>query len=221
MNILIVEDESSILEVESAYVRHAGYIPIEAHDGQEALDLFETNTIDLVILDINLPKVNGIEVCKTIRKKSSVPIIMVTARVEDVDEILGFELGVDDYIKKPFNPEVLVARIKRLMKNEHRSMLTHKDLTIDPEKMIVLVGGVEKKLTVTQFNILYTLAAQKGKVFTRDQILDKAYDDYLPPDIFERTIDAHIKSIRKVIEKDPAHPEYILTVIGRGYKFSE
>ncbi len=221
MNILLVEDENSICEVEAAYLRRAGYTVTEAADGQEALDKFSSNHFDLVVLDLNLPKVDGIEVCKRIRSKSGIPIIMVTARVEDFDELLGFETGADDYLKKPFNPMLLVARVKSLLKRLSGNKINKGDLSIDPEKMLVQKNDEKLELTTTQFNILFTLASHAGKVFTRDEILDKAYEETLPRDIFNRTVDAHIKSIRKVIEEDTKKPKYILTVIGKGYKFND
>jgi two-component system alkaline phosphatase synthesis response regulator PhoP len=148
---------------------------------------------------------------------------MVTARVEEIDEIIGLEVGADDYIKKPFSPAVFVARVKTLLKrfSDEDPKIEIGDLEIDPEKMTVAKAGKKLKLTTTQFNILYTLASKPGKVFTRDEILDRAYDSSLPPDVLDRTVDAHIKAIRKLIEKDTKSPEFLLTVIGKGYKFND
>jgi DNA-binding response OmpR family regulator len=221
MNILIVEDEETIREVEAAYLKQAGYLILEAEDGEKALEIVQDKQVDLVVLDVNLPKINGFDVCKRIREKSNVPIIMVTARIEEIDEMLGLNIGADDYVKKPFSPNVLVARVRTLLKRVGGNALSIDELTIDPEKMIVTKGKKSVNLTTTQFNILYTLASHPGKVFTRDEILNKAYNEFLPPDILDRTVDAHIKSIRKVIEDDTRNPRYVLTVIGRGYKFND
>jgi DNA-binding response OmpR family regulator len=221
MQILIVEDESTIREVEKAYLERAGYSVLEAEDGEKALDLFSHNKVDLVLLDLNLPKVDGINVCKQIRALSGVPIMMVTARVEEMDELIGLEIGADDYIKKPFSPSVLVARVQALLRRIGEAALKIGDLEIDPEKMTVTRSGKLINLTTTQFNILYTLARTPGKVFTRDQIMEHAYNDPVERDVLDRTIDVHIKSIRKLLETDPKNPKYILTMIGKGYKFNE
>jgi len=222
MKILIIEDEDAIREVEKIYLLRAGYECVTAIDGKSALDKFYKQKFDLVILDINLPVIDGIEVCKRIRSNSSkVPIIMVTARVEEMDEIIGLEIGADDYIKKPFSPNILVARVNAHLRKVEKAPLKINGIVIDPEKMLVMRDKKNIPLTTTQFNILYTLASNPGKVFTRDEILNQAYDEVIPPDILDRTIDAHIKSIRKVIESDSAKPEYILTVIGKGYKFND
>lgn len=221
MKVLVVEDEDTIREVEAAYLKRAGFTVVEACDGEEALNHFKKEKFDLVLLDLNLPKLDGIEICKEIRKTSIVPIIMATARVDEIDEIVGLEIGADDYIKKPFSPSVLIARVQSLLRRAGTESIKIKDLEIDPERMLVIKNDKEITLTTTQFNILYTLSKRPGKVFTRDEILDKAYDETLPKDVLDRTVDAHIKSIRKNIEKDPKKPKYILTVIGKGYKFSD
>lgn len=221
MKVLVVEDEQSIREVVSAYLKQAGFNVVEASDGEEALACFKANDIDLIILDINLPKINGLDVCKIVRESSSVPIIMVTARVEEIDELIGLEYGADDYVKKPFSPTVLVARVKALLRRHGDEVVEYNGLSIDPEKMQVKKNELTVNLTTTQFNILYILARSPGKVFSRDEILDRAYNDSIPPDVLDRTIDAHIKSIRKQIEDDTKNPKYILTVIGKGYKFND
>lgn len=221
MKILLVEDEASIREVEKAYLKRAEFEVVEASDGEKALELFINQKFDLVVLDLNLPKSDGITICKEIRKRSNVPIIMVTARVEEIDEIIGLEIGADDYIKKPFSPNVLVARVQNLLRREESKIIKIKDLEIDPERMKVKKGDIEITLTTTQFNILYALAHTPGKVFTRDEIMDKSYEDFLARDILDRTIDAHIKALRKAIELEPKNPKYIQTVIGKGYKFND
>lgn len=221
MKVLIVEDEAPIREVEVAYLKQSGYITLEAENGTKALELFEKENPDLVLLDLNIPEIDGVKVCKKIREKSNIPILMVTARVEEIDELIGLESGADDYIKKPFSPTILVARVKSLLRRIGDKKLEFGSIVIDPEKMEIRKGDRIINLTTTQFNILYTLAKSPGKVFTRDEILDRAYNDSIPPDVLDRTVDAHIKSIRKSIEDDTKTPKYILTVIGRGYKFQE
>lgn len=218
--ILIVEDENAIREVIAAYLARAGHKVVEAADGKQALELFGNQKIDLVVLDLNLPEMNGIEVCKAIRQKSQVPIIMVTARIEEMDELIGLEIGADDYIKKPFSPNILVARVETLLRRLGDSALHINGLEIDPTKMTVFKNGKELKLTTTQFNILYLLARNQGRVYTREEILERSTPDFLEKDVLWRTVDAHIKSIRKTIEETPEKPQLIVTVIGKGYKFN-
>lgn len=220
MKILVIEDENSIREVITAYLKRSGFLVTEAVDGKDGLKAFSEEVFDLVVLDLNLPFIDGIEVCKQIRKNSSIPIIMLTARVEEIDEIIGLEIGADDYIKKPFMPNILVARINSLLRRVGNTKLEFPTITIDPDKMIVVKNNKELSLTNTQFNILYSLARSAGKVFTRDELIDKSYGQIEYKDIYDRTIDAHIKSIRKCIEEDPKKPKLILTVIGKGYKFN-
>lgn len=221
MNILVVEDENSIREIETAYLQKAGYTIYEAETGTKALSIFEKTNIELVILDINIPEIDGITVCKTIRSKSQVPIIMVTARTEDADELIGLECGADDYIKKPFNPTVLVARVKALLKRTHSTTLSNQYITIDPEKQQVKVNNKLIELTTTEFNILITLFKNPGKVFNRENIILKAYNDFDSSDILDRTVDVHIKNIRRKLKVEDNLPEFILTVIGKGYKFND
>lgn len=221
MNVLIVEDENSIREVEAAYLRHDGFNIFEAEDGEKGLEIFSKNKFDLVILDINLPKINGIAVCKKIRETSNVPIIMVTARVQDVDELVGFECGADDYIRKPFTPSIFLARVKSLLKRTEGNLIENKYLSIQPESMTVKVMDQKIELTTTEFNILYTLMRNAGKVFTRYQLIERSYEDKADLEILERTVDVHIKNIRKKIHVKEELPEFIVTVIGKGYKFNE
>lgn len=221
MNILVIEDENSIREIETAYLQKAGYTIYEAETGTKALSIFEKTNIELVILDINIPEIDGITVCKTIRSKSQVPIIMVTARTEDADELIGLECGADDYIKKPFNPTVLVARVKALLKRTNSTTLSNQYITIDPEKQQVKVNNKLIELTTTEFNILVTLFKNPGKVFNRENIILKAYNDFDSSDILDRTVDVHIKNIRRKLKVEDDLPEFILTVIGKGYKFND
>jgi len=221
MNILVVEDENSIREVETAYLRKAGFTIYEAETGTKALSIFSKTNIELIVLDINIPETDGITVCKRIRAKSSVPIIMVTARVEDQDELIGLECGADDYIKKPFNPTLLVARVKALLKRSNSNILSNDYLSINEEKQQVKVKNILIKLTTTEFNILIALFKNPGKVFDRENIIVKAYNDFGSSEILDRTVDVHIKNIRKKLKVEKDLPEFILTVIGKGYKFND
>lgn len=221
--ILIVEDDSEIRQIEKDYLLKEGYQIFEADDGDDALEVFDESKPDLIVLDLNLPFRDGIEVCKEIRKSSGVPIIMVTARTKEIDEILGLEIGADDYLKKPFSPKILVARVKSLLKRpEYASpleLIKVGDLEVNVEKQLVLKKGESVIFTTMQFNIFALLLINKGKIFSRYELIERTTDDM--PDIFDRTIDSHIKNIRKLIEDDLKDPKYILTVRGRGYKFNE
>jgi two-component system, OmpR family, response regulator BaeR len=221
MKILLIEDEDSIREVEKAYLKRAGFVVTECEDGEKGMEAFRKEKFDLVLLDLNLPGKDGVEICKEIRSFSQVPIIMATARVEEIDELLGLEVGADDYIKKPFSPNILVARVNSLLRRIGGEVIEIDSLRIDPEKMQATIDGIDIGLTTTQFNILFTMAKNPGKVFTREEILDRAYDDILPNYVLDRTVDAHIKSIRKALGDDPKESKYIITVIGKGYKFSD
>lgn len=218
MKVLIVEDEQPIREVIKKYLQLAGFSVEEAGSGEVAILKFN-NSVDLVILDLNLPNRDGLAVCQAIRKKSKVPIIMVTARTEEIDELKGLSLGADDYIKKPFSPKVLVARVKSMLRRAETSPTKTGDLAIDKDKMTVRKAGQNILLTTTQFKILQTLIRQPGKVFTREELLSSGEEKKLKL-AMERTIDAHIKAIRKLIEDDPQNPKYIKTVIGTGYKYN-
>lgn len=220
MEILVVEDEAPIREFEVTYLRDAGYKTIEATDGQVALELFEQHKPDLAIIDINLPVVNGLEICKTIRKTSSIPILIVTARDSDEDEVTGLSLGADDYVRKPFNPNVLVARVDALLRRHDKTRpLRFKGLIIDPETMSVTRDGESITLTTTRFNLLLALASHPRAVLSRSQLVDQIYSDPSSHFVYDRTIDAHIKALRQSIEVDPKHPQFIETVFGSGYRF--
>jgi len=220
MKALIVEDESSIREFEVTYLRDAGYGTIEAADGQTAIELFHQHQPDLAIIDINLPKVNGLEVCKAIRASSTIPILIVTAMNSDEDEVSGLAAGADDYIKKPFNPNVLVARVQALLRRHDPSKkLRFKGLSIDPETMSVNRDGEVLTLTTTRFNLLLALASHPRAVLSRAQLVDKIYSDPSSHFVYDRTIDAHIKALRQAIEPDHKRPQYIETVFGSGYRF--
>lgn len=220
MEILVIEDEASIREFEVTYLRDAGYKTIEAADGQAAVELFEEHKPDLAIIDINLPKMSGLDVCKTIRMTSATPILIVTALGSDEDEVTGLTMGADDYIKKPFNPNVLVARVQALLRrHDSTKQLRFKGLVIDPETMSVIRDGEPITLTTTRFNLLMALASHPRAVLSRAQLVDQIYSDPSSHFVYDRTIDAHIKSLRQSIEVDPKNPQFIETVFGSGYRF--
>lgn len=222
-SILIIEDEPELVKVLRSYLENAGYQVLSAYRGDTGLSTWEHKRPDLVILDLNLPGMDGLDVAREIRRKSDTPIIMLTARVEETDQLIGLELGADDYITKPFSPRLVVARVRALLR---RSDLTPRsahilralDLEIDQEAHLVRRGDEVIELTPTEFSLLATLAAQPGRAFSRLQLLEAsqgaAYEGY------ERTIDAHIKNLRSKIEPDPKNPRYIETVFGVGYRFA-
>ena len=220
--VLIIEDEPELVKVLRSYLEQAGFGVFSAQRGDSGLSLWEQKKPDLVLLDLNLPGMDGLDVARAIRRTSSTPIIMLTARVEEADQLVGLELGADDYITKPFSPRLVVARVRALLRrtdpsSEARQMLRLADLEIDLDGHTVHRSGELVELTPTEFNLLVTLVSQPGRAFTRLQLLDNsqgaAYEGY------ERTIDAHIKNLRAKLEVDPKHPRYIETVFGVGYRF--
>jgi len=221
--ILLVEDEVKLARVVADYLAAAGFEVLKAYTGKEALAFFRHEKPDLVILDIMLPEMNGLEVARIIRKESSTPIIMLTAKVEESDRVLGLEMGADDYVTKPFSLRELVARVKAVLRRARGEVFTPTlrvgDIEIDLQKREVTVAGKPVELTPTEFEILSLLARHPGRVFTRLEILQRiqsyAYETY------ERTVDVHIRNLRKKIEPDPKNPRYILTVYGVGYKLGE
>lgn len=220
MKILVVEDEAAIREFEVTYLRSAGYETIEAVDGQAAIELFEGHAPDLAIVDINLPKMSGLDVCKAIRAHSTIPILIVTARDSDEDEVKGLSIGADDYVRKPFNPNVLVARVQALLRrHDSAKQLRFKGLVIDPETMSIIKDGEPMTLTTTRFNLLLALASHPRAVLSRAQLVDQIYGDPGEHFVYDRTVDAHIKFLRKVIEDDPKNPQFVETVFGGGYRF--
>jgi DNA-binding response OmpR family regulator len=220
MAILIVEDEASIREFEVTYLRDAGHETIEASDGRGALEFFKEHQPELAIIDINLPGMNGLEVCKAIRATSAIPVLIVTARDNDEDEVKGLEMGADDYIRKPFNPNILVARVQALLRRHGTTkQLRFKGLTIDPETMSVVKDGTTIALTTTRFNLLMALASHPRAVLSREQLVDQIYSDPGEHFVYDRTIDAHVKALRQAIEADPKNPRFIDTVFGSGYRF--
>jgi DNA-binding response OmpR family regulator len=222
--ILVVEDEKKLVNILRGYLEQAGFTVLTAYDGQQALTVFRHEMPTLVLLDLNLPKIDGLDVCRTIRKEWNIPVIMVTARVDETDRLVGLELGADDYIVKPFSPREVVARVRAVLRRTEGEtarpeMLGAGDLMVDLAKHTVRIKDRPVELTPTEFDLLATMMQNPGRVFTRLQLLDQvqgqAFEGY------ERTIDAHIKNLRQKIEADPRDPRYLLTVFGVGYKFAE
>ena len=222
--ILVVDDEPKIVRVLRGYLEAAGFQVTAAYDGTEALAAFRDEPPDLIVLDLMLPEVDGLDVARAVRRESDVPIIMLTARVDEADRLIGLELGADDYVTTPFSPREVVARVRAVLRRvggpEPASrVLSAGDVSLDLDKRQASVGGRPVELTPTEFDLLATLVENPGRVFSRLQLLDRiqgyAYDGY------ERTIDAHVKNLRQKVEEDPRHPDYILTVYGLGYKFAE
>ncbi|HNZ70945.1 MAG TPA: response regulator transcription factor [Candidatus Dojkabacteria bacterium] len=221
--ILIVEDDEDIARIEADYLKSANYEYEIITDGQDAIDKFDSEKHQLIILDLNIPTVDGVQVCRRIRKSSQVPIIMVTARTGEENELIGLEVGADDYIIKPFSPKVLLARVKALLSRMggiNSSIINISNLIIDPDKLLVKKDDEILKLTKVQFDILYKLASNPGVVFSREQLIDMGYDNYDERDIIDRTIDSHIKNIRKILGVNTDGSEYIETVRSVGYRFT-
>ena len=221
--ILIVEDDEDIARIEADYLKSANYEYEIITDGQDAIDKFDSEKHQLIILDLNIPTVDGVQVCRRIRKSSQVPIIMVTARTGEENELIGLEVGADDYIIKPFSPKVLLARVKALLSRMggiNSSIINISNLIIDPDKLLVRKDDEILKLTKVQFDILYKLASNPGVVFSREQLIDMGYDNYDERDIIDRTIDSHIKNIRKILGVNTDGSEYIETVRSVGYRFT-
>jgi DNA-binding response OmpR family regulator len=222
--ILAVDDEKRIVEIIRAYLEKDGYQVISAFDGRTALDIFNKEHPDLVILDLMLPEVSGWEVCRSVRRGSEIPVIMLTARDEVTDKIVGLEMGADDYITKPFDPKELVSRVRAVLRRsepkvQSQDLVYLADLSIDIRKRQVSRAGTVFELTPNEFDILKIMAQNPGQVFTRMQLLDRVQGDAYEG--YERTIDSHIKNLRKKIEPDPEHPRYLITVHGVGYKMEE
>lgn len=222
--VLIVEDEVKIARLVRDYLRQAGFDVLEAIDGPGALAMARAEKPDMIVLDLGLPGMDGLDVTRQLRMTSSVPIIMLTARTEESDRIVGLELGADDYVDKPFSPKELVARIRAVLRRADATlgggeMVRVGDLTVDIPKRRVTIGDSEIELTSTEFDLLLTLARQPGRIYTRAQLLDAVHG--VSFDSYERSVDAHVKNIRRKIEPDPRHPTLVLTVYGVGYKFSD
>jgi DNA-binding response OmpR family regulator len=227
--ILLVDDEESIQTLLSYPLSKDGYEVVQAVDGREALDRFDDEPFDLVVLDVMLPRIDGFEVCRRLRSKSAVPIIMLTAKSEEIDKVVGLELGADDYITKPFSMREFSSRVKAALRRAEMSRNVQEsgeeaplivgELRIDFLKRIVRVRGEEAPLTFVEFEILATLARSPGRVFTRDMLLSGIWGDSSFRD--QRTIDVHIRHLREKIEADPKDPEYLFTVRGVGYRFRD
>jgi DNA-binding response OmpR family regulator len=225
--ILLVDDEDAVLKLLAFPLRRDGYRVLEARDGERALDVFHHERVDLVVLDIALPKLDGLEVCRRMRAESMVPIVMLTARDEEMDKVVGLELGADDYITKPFSIREFRSRVRALLRRaavgqpvqESDSDLVAGELRIDLGRRRVQIGGRSPELTYVEFEILRTLAAEPGRVFTRAMLLTTIWGD----DSFRdpRTIDVHVRHLREKLEREPARPELILTVRGVGYRFQD
>jgi DNA-binding response OmpR family regulator len=218
-----VDDEPKIADIARDYLQHAGFSVVTAHTGENALSLARTRRPDLVVLDLRLPHIDGIDVARTLRRESVVPIIMLTARAEESDRLLGLEVGADDYITKPFSPRELVARVRAVLRRATAApasdILHIGDVTLDTSRMSVTRGEAAVELTPTEFQLLARLAQHPGRVFTREQLLDAIGGDQA--DAFDRSIDAHVKNIRRKLEPDPRRPRYLLTVYGVGYKSTD
>ena len=226
--ILLVDDEESIRTLLSFPLRKDGYEVVTANDGKEALDRFRETSFDLVVLDVMMPIVDGLEVCRMLRARSTVPIIMLTAKTEEVDKIVGLELGADDYITKPFSVREFRSRVKASLRRasmvreespDGQMPLEIRDLRIEPARRAVRVRGDEAALTFVEFEILAALAASPGRVWTREQLLTRVWGDsaYRDP----RTVDVHIRHLREKLELDSRNPEYLFTVRGVGYRFRD
>jgi DNA-binding response OmpR family regulator len=225
--ILLVDDEQPIQTLLSFPLQRDGYEVVAASDGQEALNRFAEQAFDLVVLDLMLPKVDGLEVCRRMRARSAVPIIMLTAKSEEIDKVLGLELGADDYITKPFSMREFRSRVKAALRragmarsqDEGDTPMEMRELRIDPAKRAVTLRGTPVPTTFVEFEILSALASSPGRVFTRDMLLTRIWGDsaYRDP----RTVDVHIRHLREKLEADAKEPEYIFTVRGVGYRFRD
>src|SRR5215218_7716948 len=225
--ILLVDDEDAVLKLLTYPLERDGLRVVAARDGQEALERFASEPVDLVVLDIMLPKLDGLEVCRRLRAESMVPIIMLSARGDELDKVLGLELGADDYITKPFSIREFRSRVRALLRRagtaqrarETGEVLEAGPLRIDPDRRTVQLDGAAVDLTYVEFELLRTLAASPGRVFSRRALLEAVWGDaaYREP----RTIDVHVRHLREKLEPDPSDPDLILTVRGAGYRFRE
>ena len=225
--ILLVDDEESIQKLLTFPLERDGFRVVPAHDGEEALDRFAQERVDLVVLDVMLPRLDGLEVCRRLRATSSVPILMLTARDDELDKVLGLELGADDYMTKPFSVREFRSRVRALLRRasapRHEPAgdeIIHADgLRIDPARRRVTLNGDEVELTYVEFELVRALAERPGRVFTRQALLERLWgdSDYRDP----RTIDVHVRHLREKLERDARRPEYIFTVRGVGYRFRD
>jgi DNA-binding response OmpR family regulator len=221
--ILVVDDEIQLIRVVQGYLEEAGYSVVSASNGRQALFAVRDHKPDLIILDLMMPEVDGWEFMRQLRRENDVPVIMLTARVEDIDKITGLELGADDYVTKPFSPRELIARVRAVLRRSSQETVTSNilragDLEVDPDARLARLAGNYLELTKMEFDLLVTLMSNPGRAYNRLELLERtqgfAYDGY------ERSIDVHIKNLRKKIEPDSAHPQYVLTAFGIGYRFN-
>ena len=222
--ILVVEDEPKILRIVCDYLDRAGFRSVEAVDGRTALQLAQRDKPDLVVLDLGLPDMDGLDVIRRLRERSRVPVVVLTARGEESDRLVGLELGADDYVVKPFSPKEVVARVRAVLRRTEQAaepgrVVRAGDVTVDLDRMSVTAGERAVELTRTEIQLLATLARQPGRVFTRAQLLDAIHG--VEVESYERAIDAHVKNIRRKLEADPRRPRYVLTVHAVGYRFAE
>ncbi len=223
--ILVVDDEPRIVRLVRDYLEHGGFHVLTAADGSAALRSARTGRPDLVILDLGLPGADGLDVARALRREGAVPIIMLTARADESDKLVGLELGADDYLTKPFSPKELVARVRAVlrraegMRSPSEVIRVGDDVELDEARMEARFAGRRVELTKSEFSIVAAMARQPGRVFTRAQLLDAVRG--VAFEAYERAIDAHVKNIRKKVEPDPRSPRYVLTVFGVGYRFAE
>jgi DNA-binding response OmpR family regulator len=222
--ILVVDDEARIVQLVRDYLERAGFDVVTARDGETALQVARLQRPDLIILDLMLPGVDGLDVCRRLRQESGVPIIMLTARVEEADRVVGLELGADDYVTKPFSPRELVARVRATLRRASgqigpTTVLRAGEIELDTAALTAIAAGQPVDLTSTEFQLLATLMRQPGRVFSREQLLEAIHG--VAFDGIDRSVDSHIKNIRRKIEADPRDPAYIQTVYGVGYRFVE
>ena len=223
--ILVVDDEPGIASLVRDYLEHAGFAVLVAGDGRNALALARSRRPDLVVLDLGLPGLDGLDVARALRRDSDVPILMLTARTDEADRVAGLELGADDYVSKPFSPREIVARVRAILRRtEITTTLADApirvlDVELDPARLRASIAGRPVDLTPTEFALVATLARQPGRVFTRSQLLDAIHG--VAFEAYERAIDGHVKNLRRKLEPDPAHPRYLLTVHGAGYRFAD
>ena len=222
--ILVVDDEPKIATLARDYLEHAGFAVLTAGDGLSALTTIRQRRPDLVVLDLGLPGLDGLDLTRELRRDSTIPIVMLTARDDELDKLLGLELGADDYLTKPFSPRELVARVRAVLRRADRPLeaaetIRAGDVVLDLPRMRTEVGGPAVELTPTEFQLLATLAARPGRIFTRSQLLDALHG--VAFETYERAIDSHIKNLRRKLEPDPRRPRYVLTVYGVGYRFAD
>jgi DNA-binding response OmpR family regulator len=224
-HILVVEDEPSLAEVVSLYLKRAGFKVQVANNGRQAMSILEKQIPDFVIMDIMLPEVDGLSLTSWLKDRSDVPIIMVTARREEVDRIAGLEMGADDYVVKPFSPQELVSRVRAVLRRigrdqpgaESERALSFDSIQIDPRTRVVMVKESQIELTAKEFDMMYLLARHPKQVFTRDQLLERVWGgaEYIDPG----TVTVHVRRLREKIERDPSKPKHLITIWGVGYKF--